>query len=189
MQMLLAIMDDIAAPAIPMAIPRQDTAALITATYDAHQRELFSFALRSTRDPDMAEDLLQEAFTRLVVEVEAGRTPTNIRAWLYRVIANLIASGGRHATVVNRQLGALVSVDVDEGPEPAYLETERRSDLEIALADLSETERTALIMAANGFKGIEIAEAIGRSGNATRTMMCRSRVQLRQRLAAMGSPS
>lgn len=183
--MLMATMGDFAAPAAPLVVPRMNTRDLVAATYDAHQRELFAFALRSARDPEIAADLVQEAFTRLIVEVDAGRSPDNIRAWLYRVIANLVVSGGRRATVARRQLGALVETDVDEGPEPAYLEHERQSDLDIALAELDVDARTALVMAASGFKGMEIAEAIGRSGNATRTMMCRSRLQLRHRLAAM----
>ncbi|HEX2469913.1 MAG TPA: sigma factor-like helix-turn-helix DNA-binding protein, partial [Candidatus Limnocylindrales bacterium] len=70
------------------------------------------------------------------------------------------------------------------GPEPLYLDRERRSDLDLALAELSEDARTALLMAANGFSGIEIAEAIGRTGVATRAMMCRARLQLRKRLGS-----
>lgn len=184
---MLLIMDDFAAPAPHVVLNRANTSELVAATYDAHQRELFSFALRSSRDPAIAEDLVQEAFTRLIVEIDAGRTPDNIRAWLYRVIANLVVSGGRRATVARRQLGALAESGVDEGPEPAYLEHERQSDLETVLAELDVDARTALVMAASGFKGMEIADAIGRSGNATRTMMCRSRLQLRRRLASMAT--
>ena len=183
----MAFMDDVAAAAAPVVMPAPDTAALVTATYDAHQRELYSFALRSTRDAEAAEDLVQEAFIRLIVEIDANRTPLNIRAWLYRVIANLVVSGGRRATVARRQMGALLETGVDDGPEPAYLDQERQSDLEAALADLTVDERTALVMAANGFKGMEIAEAIGRSGNATRTMMCRSRLHLRDKLGSSGA--
>ncbi len=40
-------------------------------------------------------------------------------------------------------------------------------------------------MAAQGFDGAEIAAAIGRTPLATRSLMCRARLQLRQRLAAM----
>jgi DNA-directed RNA polymerase specialized sigma24 family protein len=40
-------------------------------------------------------------------------------------------------------------------------------------------------MAANGFNGLEIAEAIGRSANATRSLMCRARLQLRERLTTL----
>jgi len=185
--MLTATMHDFTAPVAPAVLTRASACALVTATYDAHQRELFSFALRSCRDRGIAEELVQEAFTRLFVEIEAARTPDNIRAWLYRVIANLAVSGGRRTTVARRRLGALAAadVDVDEGPEPAYLEHEREADLETALAELDVDARTALVMAACGFKGMEIADAIGRSGNATRTMMCRSRLRLRERLASI----
>jgi RNA polymerase sigma factor (sigma-70 family) len=183
----LAFMDDFAAPAPPVVRSRAKTGELVVASYDAHQRELYSFALHATRDPEIAADLVQEAFARLIVEVDAGRPPDNVRAWLYRVIANLVVSRGRRAAVARGKLGSLAEPGVDEGPEPAYLEHERRSELEAVLAELDEDARTALVMAASGFKGMEIADAIGRSGNATRTMMCRSRLQLRRRLVSMGS--
>lgn len=164
--------------------PSVRTAELVAAMYDAHQRELFTFALRTCRDREAAEDLVHESFIRLIVEVDAGREPTNIRAWLYRVVANLAVSRARRASVAQKQLGELLERDTESGPEPQFLENERRSDIEIALADIGPDARTALLMAANGFNGIEIAEAIGRSANATRSLMCRARLQLRDRLGS-----
>ena len=156
----------------------------VAAAYDAHQHELFSFALRSSRDREVAEDLVHEAFVRLIVEIEAGREPDNVRAWLYRVTANLNVSRARRNAVAQRGASALVERNAAVGPEPVFLESERRSDLEAALAELSDDARTALLMAANGFSGMEIAEAIGRTGLATRAMMCRARLQLRERLGS-----
>ena len=179
------MMDDFEALAGATAEPAVRTGEFVAAIYDAHQRELFSFALRSCRDREVAEDLVHEAFVRLIVEVEAGREPMNARAWLYRVIANLAVSRGRRATVAQRQLGELLDRGTQSGPEPIFLESELRSDLEAVLGELGADARTALLMAANGFNGIEIAEAIGRSSNATRSMMCRARLQLRARLMAM----
>jgi RNA polymerase sigma factor (sigma-70 family) len=161
--------------------------ARVSAIYDAHQRELFSFTLRACRDREAAEDLVHESFVRLIVELDAGREPTNVRAWLYRVIANLVVSRGRRATVAQRQLGALAVDETERGPELVLLGRERRSDLETLLGELGEDARTSLLMAANGFSGMEIAEAIGRSPNATRTLMCRSRLQLRERMGSLGA--
>lgn len=183
--MLVSTMGELDSLARGAVVSNVRSSDLVAATYDAHQRELFSFALRACRDREAAEDLVQEAFTRLIVEVEADRAPRNIRAWLYRVIANLAVSRGRRASVAQRQLGALVSDQTDSGPEPAYLKHERESDLETTLGELGADARTALLMAANGFNGLEIAEAIGRSGNATRTLMFRSRLHLRQRLQVL----
>jgi RNA polymerase sigma-70 factor (ECF subfamily) len=183
--LILASMDDLEAFVGAYADPAPRTAELVAAMYDAHQRELFSFALRTSRDREAAEDLVHESFVRLIVEIEAGREPTNVRAWLYRVIANLAVSRARRAAVAQKQLGELLDRGTEGGPEPIFLENERRSDLDAALAELGADARTALLMAANGFSGMEIAEAIGRSGNATRSMMCRARLQLRERLASM----
>jgi len=165
-----------------------DVGAVVAAIYDRHQQELFTFALRSCRDREAAEDLLHEAFVRLIVEVEAGRMPDNVRAWLYRVTANLVASRGRRATVARRWLASAAAPEhVAHGPEPSFLERERRDDLDVALGDLGADARTALLMAAEGFRGEEIATAIGRSAIATRTLMCRARLQLRERLGSMES--
>jgi len=186
---LVLAMDDYAAQVAPAGASAPWSCDLVTAAYDRHQRELFTFALRACHDRDGAEDLVQEAFTRLIVEVEATRSPRNVRAWLYRVVANLVVSGARRTSVARRQLGALAVDEEDIGPEPAYLDHERQADLDVVLGELETDARTALLMAAQGFNGMEIAEAIGRSGNATRTLMCRTRLQVRHRLESMAALS
>ena len=176
--------DGLAAPPVTASSRTTD---VVAAAYDAYQREVFSFALRASHDREAAEDVVHEAFVRLIVEIEAERVPRNLRAWLYRVVANLLISRGRRATVASRELGALVDRGEAAEPESVYLVNERDADLDLVLGELDHDARTALLMAAEGFNGMEIAEAIGRSGSATRTLMCRSRLQLRRRLDAMGA--
>ena len=69
-------------------------------------------------------------------------------------------------------------------PEAIVLDLEARSALAAALQTLPEGTRTALVLAASGYPGAEIAAAIGRSDTATRTMMSRARLRLRDSLAA-----
>src|SRR3954469_16127566 len=71
------------------------TSALVAATYDRHQRELFSFALRASRDGHAAEDLLEDAFGRLIEESRSEAVPANVRAWLYRTVAKAVIAGGQ----------------------------------------------------------------------------------------------
>jgi RNA polymerase sigma-70 factor (ECF subfamily) len=136
-----------------------------------------------TRDRDVAEDLVQESFLRLVKELAADRTPDNIPAWLFRVCTNLATSRGRRVSVAQRFLDrSRHRVDA----EPADLETMRRetnTSLYAGLATLPPDARAALLMAAQGFSGREIAEAIGKSEMATRTMMFRTRERLRIHLS------
>ena len=119
---------------------------------------LYAFALGITHSGTAAEDLVQETFLRLVREVQAGRTPDNVRAWLYRVCANLATSRGRRATVATRYLPFLASREVGETPEARHLRHELGAELTAAMAALSPDERTGLLLSAGGFHGPEIAE-------------------------------
>ncbi len=158
----------------------------IVAAYEAHQRELFGYALGATRSAETAEEIVQEAFLRLINERSEGRVPSNTRAWLYRVCTNLVISRSRRRSVAERYLPFLARREVDEGPEREYLRRDDQRHLADALAGLRPEERTALILASRGFSGLEIATAIGRSPLATRTLMCRARLKLRSRLEREG---
>ena len=63
---------------------------------------------------------------------------------------------------------------------------ERRDAVQIALDAMSPDARTALLLAANGFSGREIAHALGRTELATRALLCRARTHLRETLEAPG---
>lgn len=151
----------------------------LTALYEAHRAELLAFLLPMTRDREAAEDLLQETFIRLIKEVRAGRLPDTVRPWLYRVAANAAISRSRHGAVWNRLLPRLVDRREPVRPESELLRAERETELHTALAELPPDGRAALLLAAQGFDGHEIAASIGRTEGATRTLLCRSRVRLR----------
>ena len=162
---------------------RSDEVAL-SAIYEAHRTELLGFLLRMTRDRAAAEDLLQETFVRLIREARAGRMPDEARAWLYRVAANAAISRSRHGAVWTRLVPRLVDRLEPALPDREFLRTERDAELHGALASLPVDARAALLLAAHGFTGHEIAASIGRTEGATRTLMTRSRAQLRLVLEA-----
>jgi RNA polymerase sigma-70 factor (ECF subfamily) len=156
--------------------------AVVLELYDAHQRELHTFVRSLERDPATVEDLVAETFLRLTREVAAGRRPEQPRAWLHRVAANLVVNGGRHRSVVARVLGRLANHDTDEPADAPVLRAEARQELLDVLQSLSVEARTALMLAAHGFTGREIAATIGRSELATRSLMSRARMRLRDEL-------
>lgn len=157
--------------------------------FERYHPELNRAAYRACGDPETAEDLVQEALLRLMVEVGAGRTPDNVRAWLHRVVANLAVSLGRQAMVRRRAAGDLVRSEAPATPEAIVLGVERWLDLASAMRELPIGARTALLLAANGYSGAEIARTIGRTDAATRTLMSRARTMLRDRLSAEWVPT
>ena len=173
---------------VGVGVTRASADLVITAAWTDYHAELFAFLVRGTRQPDVAEDLLQDAFIRLTREVRSGRTPDNIRAWLYRVCANLVVSRGRRLSTAVRGLvklrGPADSHRAPDAPEAGFLQQEAHAVLMGLLDDVGPDARTALLLSSEGFSGVEIAEAIGRSELATRALLTRTRVKLRQGLEA-----
>jgi RNA polymerase sigma factor (sigma-70 family) len=153
--------------------------AFITAAYETHAAAIYGLALRSTRDAELAADVTQEAFLRLLTEGQRGRLPDNVGGWLYRTSANLIVSGARRRSVAHRLAPRLVARDEPDGPEAIALGQEQHRELDAALADLSVDDRLALVLSAQGASGEEIAAHLGRSHAATRTHLTRARTRLR----------
>ena len=156
--------------------------------YETHHAEVYAFLVRSTRDPSAAEDLLQETFLRLTTEARAGRAPEQVRAWLFRVASNLAISRARRHATANTYMDRYGQTDHDgavmDSPEATALRRERNETLERALNDLPADARVALLLSAHGFRGEEIAETIGRSHGATRSMLLRARLRVRDELLA-----
>ena len=161
-------------------------AEIVMRAFEEHSGKLTSFAYAMTRDQDVAEDLVQETFLRFVRELGAGRAPDNVPAWLFRVCANLATSRGRRVTVAQRFLRSVRSLPDEAPADVETLRRETNSALLAGLATLPADARAALLMASQGFSGREIAEAIGKSEMATRTMMFRAREKLRVYLVREG---
>jgi RNA polymerase sigma factor (sigma-70 family) len=172
-------------PALERAQPaaRSDEAAL-AAIYEERRGELLAFLVGMTRDVGVAEDLLQDTFMRLIREARAGRMPDAVRPWLYRTAANAAIDRGRRGASLARLLPRLLDRREPDPPEGAALRSERDAELHAALAHLAPDRRAALLLAARGFSGHEVASLLGRSEGATRTLLCRARLELRGILEA-----
>lgn len=155
----------------------------VAEAYESYGPQLRRYATARLRDAIAAEDVVQEAFYRLTVESQGWANPVNQRAWLYRVVTNLIISGARR-TAVARRRSPLMDHDeaVFESPESVFLTSERDQGLRAALEVAGADARTGLILSAQGYSGREIAKIIGRSEGATRTLLCRARTTVRREL-------
>jgi RNA polymerase sigma-70 factor (ECF subfamily) len=154
--------------------------ALIVSAYEAHHAELFAFLARSTRDRAVAEDLLRETFLRFTRETRDERVPDQVRGLLYRIASNLVVERARRQASAKRRRVAAPA------PEPRLLMTDRSTDIERALEGLSVDARVGLLLSGEGFRGDDIAAAIGQTAAATRTLLClaRGRVRVRRELFA-----
>lgn len=154
-------------------------ATIVADAYAEHREALYGYLLSVTRDHEAAEDAVQESFARLTREVNEGRTPENVRAWLFRVGRNLLTSAGRRQQVAQRYQPRLAISEASNSAEDQFLAREERFWVQSMLAGLSEPDRRSLTMAALGYSGREIGRAVGCRENAVRTRLCRLRARIR----------
>jgi len=134
---------------------------------------LYSAALRMTRNPADAEDLVQETFLRAYRGFASFQEGTNLRAWMYRILTNTFINSYRKK---QREPVTVQEDDLDEwylydklgesGVEPSAEAEVIRSmpdeDVQRALEALPEGFRLAVLLAdVEGFSYKEIAEILG----------------------------
>jgi len=154
----------------------------VARVFDAESAAVERHLRALVRDRSAAEDLLQDTFVRLAQEIVAGRQPTNPRAWLFAVATNLAISRGRRLAVAARAVGRAGSSRTDPEPGEYVIAAEASGCVARQLLALDAVAREAVVLAAYGYPGREIARRIGRTEVATRTLLCRARKDLRRRI-------
>jgi RNA polymerase sigma-70 factor (ECF subfamily) len=160
-----------------------------------YMRKLYPAALRMTRNPSDAEDLIQETFARAYVAFHQFSPGTNLSAWLYRILANTFINTRRKvrrepAQSVFSEFGELLVPETLLGQAARSAEEEaldRLADSEVlrALRDLPEGFSATIYLAdIEGYPYKEIAEIMGTPIGTVMSRLHRGRQQLRARLMA-----
>lgn len=166
---------------------RQGDSAAFDAVYAAFNTRLFNFLVRLSQRGDLAEDLLEETWLRLVAHGATLRPDTQLGAWLFAVARNLYASYCRARVVENSHAASLMSLWPVPPPHPspyeAFAADETSRRIEAALAALPIVHREALLLV--GMEGLTPAQAAvvcGISADAMRQRVSRARAALAKRL-------
>jgi len=161
----------------------------------SHSATLLRVAWRITGNEADAEDVVQEAFLRGYRKLETFESRANFGTWIYRIAVRcaLDRISGRTRDEVCR-VGEEIDPEQDQvqvadeaaGPERLLLSGEIAALQELALQELTATERTAFVLRhLEGCTGEEIAVALGIVPNAAKQAVFRAVQKLRQSLAPM----
>jgi RNA polymerase sigma factor (sigma-70 family) len=148
---------------------------LLEELFAQYHGSLVRMLYRRTGDRDRAEEIAQETFARAVVA-----PPRNPRPWLFAVALNLVREDARKATRQGRRLVLYKAEQPDRAaaPDEELDRSERVAQVRSALDSLTERDREALLLKAEGFNYDEIAATLGLARGAIGTTLARARRRL-----------
>jgi RNA polymerase sigma factor (sigma-70 family) len=153
--------------------------------YEQRRAPLLAYALRRTRSPEDAADVVAETFAiawRKLDDVPAGERAAG---WLYGTARGVIANTSRKTvtrSALVQRLGAELSCGEQVVEQAAVREP---TTVAKAMAFLSEGDREVLMLAAwEGLRSTELSQALGCSPVAARLRLHRARARLRARLSS-----
>lgn len=174
---------------------KQGDLGAFTQLVDKYKQPAINLAFRMLRDATEAEDLAQNAFVQVYKSTPRYRVSSKFSTWLFTIVRNLclneIRRRGRHpaesmdATFPDQENQPLAQfADKNElSPPERLLHGELAEKIEEALAQLPENQRTAILLCRQDELSYEdIAEVLGCSLSATKSLIHRGRETLKQRL-------
>ena len=157
---------------------------------------LYGAALRMTRNPTDAEDLVQDTMLRTYRAFDRFEAGTNLKAWLFRIMTNAYINTYRKKQREPQNVSADEIEDFDlyqelknhdsqfgETPEKIVLDRLVDSDILEAIEDLPDQFRLAVVLSdIEGFSYAEMAEIMGVPMGTVMSRLHRGRKALQKRL-------
>ena len=154
-------------------------AQVLDELFRRHERQLGQFLAQIVSDRSLADDLLQETF--LAAARQGDRLPLieNPRAWLFQVARHRALHALRTRRRGWNAIVRLTRERPSDGPDPAEVVAVR----DFLARHLEPSERILLVLRyVHGFQSQELAEIVGRSPEAVRQELSRTRHKLIERL-------
>jgi RNA polymerase sigma-70 factor, ECF subfamily len=148
-------------------------------SFERHHLKVYHFFLRMTGRHDVAQDLTQDLFVRVVRAVESYEEDGRELAWIFRIARNLLRDQHRQVgrRVVSAPLSEAAGVLAPDSPASTH-------EVDRAIAELPDTDREVfLLLDTVGLSYEELATVTGLTVSAVKTRLYRARRSLAETLS------
>jgi RNA polymerase sigma-70 factor, ECF subfamily len=178
---------------------RRGDVAAVEVLLERHQAQVYRFGVRLCRDPDDAEDVLQDTLLAAARGLREFRGGASLSTWLYTIARSFCIKHRRRSKFAppedvrgepERQREREAAVDPRDSPEDSLAGREVERALEEAVRSLEPMYREVLVLRdMEGLTAPEVAEVLGISVVAVKSRLHRARVAVRERVAPLLSDS
>jgi RNA polymerase sigma-70 factor, ECF subfamily len=148
--------------------------------FDALFPRVFRYLDRMSGEPELAQDLAQEALLKLY---QRGSMPDRPDAWLITVAINLLrnarSSRKRRLRLLTHTRGEALHSDASASPADDVAAAESRDRVRTAIDMLPERDRSLLLLHAEGYRYRDIATALELNEGSVGTLLARARKAFR----------
>jgi RNA polymerase sigma-70 factor, ECF subfamily len=180
--------------ALMLRVKQGDTAAF-TELVERYKQPVMNMIYRTLRDATEAEDLAQNVFVQVYKSADRYKSTAKFSTWLFTIARNLCLNEIRRRS--RHPADSLDATHPDQDDQPlqqfedrknfsppdSLLHGELAQKIEDALAELPENQRTAILLCRQDEMSYEeIAEVLGCSLSATKSLIHRGRETLKEKL-------
>ncbi len=181
-----------------LAAARQGDGDALQALLERYQPRIYGFGMKMCRNPDDAQDVLQETLLAVARSVRDFRGASSVSTWLYTIARSFCIKKRRRSKFAP---GAIVSLEAEEAsalslrdpgraPDETVHDREMREALERAIGALEAGYREVLVLRdVEGLSAAEVGEVLGLSVEAVKSRLHRARTTVRKSLLPHFGPA
>ena len=150
-----------------------------------YERAIFSHCLSMVKNREIAEDITQDVFIKVYLNINKIDLEKSFKSWLYKIATNTVYDYFRKKStkeeflLIDDENSPIETID----PKDTYLDIESKNDLEKALNKLKPIHKTILMMYYfEGFSYEEIAGIISAPINTIKTHLFRAKKELKEKI-------
>ena len=178
-----------------VAAARDGQAAALETLLVRHQARIYRFGMQLCRDPDDAQDVLQDTLLTMARSVRDFEGRSSLSTWLYTVVRRICIKKRRRSKYaempdasLDTEAAAQVAAMVDQRPQPDEVAASREVAvaLERAIRSLAPDQREVLVLRdIEGLKAAQVGEILELSVAAVKSRLHRARLQVREAMLSV----